>query len=413
MKNTVTLLFAANGNMTMDGNNGIYSIAYNVLNLPKKVTFAEPGVYNDYVYSASGAKLSVFHKKASSEVRTDYVGNMIYKNNVLDMILVDGGYIKGGQYHFYLQDHLGSNRVVARADGTVVQTNHYYPYGTPFAESFAPDVQDRKYIGKEYDTDNGLNWYDVEARMMDGLRFTAMDPLAEKYYSVRPYAYCKGNPMKYIDPDGLEGIVVSGSPGDHKNKDHFLVNGLDRARLVQSRTEKGEVTTWLIYNDKKNGFDKKTLDKYTDIAKKAGIAVKVVNNTEDIIDYVNNKTGNNSRDGDKVSNFYYIGHATPGDLDVGYQGTGQSFDATDLRGSAFKDNTFINLVGGCRTAVDDTFLGIPVENSVVTQFSKVLSPRSTIQGSNVRVFYSGGVVRDANLLKKNNGKVITAKGLKK
>ncbi|MDR0938775.1 MAG: hypothetical protein LBN29_05370 [Mediterranea sp.] len=92
---------------------------------------------------------------------------------------------------------------MARADGTVVQTNHYYPYGTPFAESYASDVQDRKYIGKEYDTDNGLDWYDVEARMMDGLRFTTMDPLAEKYYSINPYAYCAGNPIKHVDPIGM------------------------------------------------------------------------------------------------------------------------------------------------------------------------------------------------------------------
>ncbi|MDR0939796.1 MAG: DUF6443 domain-containing protein, partial [Mediterranea sp.] len=177
----VEYAYDANGNMTMNANNGIYSIAYNLLNLPEKITFAEPGVFNEYVYSADGTKLSVLHKKASSEERTDYVGNMIYKNDSLDMILVDGGYIKNGQYHFYLQDHLGSNRVVADANGNIIQANHYYPYGAPFAESYSSDIQKYKYIGKEYDTDNGLDWYDVEARMMDGLRFTTMDPLAEKY----------------------------------------------------------------------------------------------------------------------------------------------------------------------------------------------------------------------------------------
>jgi hypothetical protein len=122
----VEYAYDANGNMTMDGNNGIYSIAYNALNFPKKVTFAEPGVYNEYVYSADGTKLSVLHKKASTEKRTDYV-DMIYKNDsILDMILVDGGYIKDGPYHFFLQDHLGSNRVVADADGNFVQATHYY-----------------------------------------------------------------------------------------------------------------------------------------------------------------------------------------------------------------------------------------------------------------------------------------------
>ena len=33
--------------------------------------------------------------------QTDYVGNMIYENNALKRILVDGGYIEDGAYYFY------------------------------------------------------------------------------------------------------------------------------------------------------------------------------------------------------------------------------------------------------------------------------------------------------------------------
>jgi hypothetical protein len=29
-----------------------------------------------------------------------------------------------------------------------------------------------------------------------------MDPLAEKYYSISPYAWCGNNPVKFVDPDG-------------------------------------------------------------------------------------------------------------------------------------------------------------------------------------------------------------------
>ena len=28
------------------------------------------------------------------------------------------------------------------------------------------------------------------------------DPLSEKYYGISPYAFCAGNPVKYLDPDG-------------------------------------------------------------------------------------------------------------------------------------------------------------------------------------------------------------------
>ena len=33
-------------------------------------------------------------------------------------------------------------------------------------------------------------------------RFTSVDPLAEKYYSVSPYAYCANNPVRYVDLHG-------------------------------------------------------------------------------------------------------------------------------------------------------------------------------------------------------------------
>ena len=49
---------------------------------------------------------------------------------------------------------------------------------------------------------HGLDWYDYGARHMDGMRFTTIDPQAEKYYSISPYAYCANNPINAIDPDG-------------------------------------------------------------------------------------------------------------------------------------------------------------------------------------------------------------------
>jgi hypothetical protein len=45
--------------------------------------------------------------------------------------------------------------------------------------------------------------YDYSARHKDDWRFTTVDPMAEKYYSISPYAYCGNNPLKYIDPTGM------------------------------------------------------------------------------------------------------------------------------------------------------------------------------------------------------------------
>ena len=56
---------------------------------------------------------------------------------------------------------------------------------------------------------NGLNMYDYGARWRGGdvPPWPTSDPLAEKYYSISPYAYCLNNPLKFVDPDGKD-------PGD-------------------------------------------------------------------------------------------------------------------------------------------------------------------------------------------------------
>ncbi len=46
-------------------------------------------------------------------------------------------------------------------------------------------------------------------------RFTTMDPLAEKYYSISPYAYVANNPMNATDPTGMW-IQYSDSTGQYR-----------------------------------------------------------------------------------------------------------------------------------------------------------------------------------------------------
>ncbi|MEG1523371.1 MAG: RHS repeat-associated core domain-containing protein, partial [Bacteroidales bacterium] len=65
-------------------------------------------------------------------------------------------------------------------------------------------LQPNRFCGKEELTMHGYDMYDSKARFLTSkcLRFTSLDPLAEKYYSISPYAYCGNNPVNKIDPDG-------------------------------------------------------------------------------------------------------------------------------------------------------------------------------------------------------------------
>ena len=145
----------------------------------------------------------------SQTFKTDYCSNVVYENGAVSRILTEEGYITfsgtAPVYHYYLKDHQGNNRVVLSQNGTVEQVNHYYPFGGLMGESTAGGVQPYKYNGKELDRMHGLNLFDYGARHYDAAigRWFTVDPLAEKYYGISPYAYVANNPVRFIDPNGM------------------------------------------------------------------------------------------------------------------------------------------------------------------------------------------------------------------
>ena len=247
-----------NGNLTKDLNKGITGVIYNLLNLPQSVAISNTlrQATNTYMYAADSRKLQA----VIGSKQTDYVGNVIYENASLKRILVDGGYIEGGAYYFYLTDHLGNNRVVANASGGIVQTNHYYPFGMSFAEGVTTSGQPYKYNGKELDTERGLNLYDYSARLMDPAlgRFSTVDPLAEDYYDASPYLYCGNKPIINIDPNG-EDYWTTNNPEEIKR---FLQSQQYGSRSI---VESFDFNSWthvsdaefienLTFNDETNTF---------------------------------------------------------------------------------------------------------------------------------------------------------------
>jgi RHS repeat-associated protein len=93
-----------------------------------------------------------------------------------------------------------------------VQENHYDPWGLGFADVASntqkpPKNTDRfQYNGKEKVIDLGLNLSDYGARHYDPAmgRWISVDPLAEKMRRHSTYNYAFDNPIRFIDPDGME-----------------------------------------------------------------------------------------------------------------------------------------------------------------------------------------------------------------
>ncbi len=63
------------------------------------------------------------------------------------------------------------------------------------------------FTGKERDEETGYGYFG--ARYMDHELMTmwlSVDPMADKYPGISPYAYCAWNPIKLVDPDGEEAL---------------------------------------------------------------------------------------------------------------------------------------------------------------------------------------------------------------
>jgi RHS repeat-associated protein len=202
----------------------------------------------EFVYDATGTKLrkTVKNKNDSVKETWDYVNGVEYKNQILQRVAhSEGAVVRNdfGQYQheYVLRDHLGNTRVTFRDgenrgfesgwgrtavpdpgydDGIVtkediVQINNYYPFGLNMEGDWngAQGRNKYQYNGKEWNDDFGLGWNDYGARFYDPsiARWSAVDLLSEKYLRWSPYNYCADNPVKFIDPNGMNLYLKNGN----------------------------------------------------------------------------------------------------------------------------------------------------------------------------------------------------------
>jgi RHS repeat-associated protein len=204
-----------NGNLTADDNKQITSITYNHLNQPVQVTFDATHKIV-YLYNAIGNKLRKTVYDGQDTTVTDYVANMIYIDDELEMVMTEEGRMvpqtSGYRAEYFLRDHLGNNRVSFTdtdddGDADIIQEDHYYPYGMVMGDlSYVSGTKnDFMYQGKERQEELDLYWYDFGARMFDQQlgRWHVVDPMLQ-YNS--PYVGMGNRPSSMIDPNGMWSI---------------------------------------------------------------------------------------------------------------------------------------------------------------------------------------------------------------
>ena len=65
------------------------------------------------------------------------------------------------------------------------------------------------FIEKERDSETGFSYFGARYYDSDILSgWLSVDPMADKYPNISPYAYCANNPIRLVDPDGEEIIAT-------------------------------------------------------------------------------------------------------------------------------------------------------------------------------------------------------------
>lgn len=262
-----TITYDLNGNMTAMPDKGITQpIAYNFLNLPTQII--QNTNTTNYLYRADGVKLrktyNLINGLGSKIINTEYLDGFQYstpntepirkaleqKDDItvsatkagneeaflpledrkmmpdrpslpltLSFFPTAEGYYdyENFRYIYQYKDHLGNVRVsfVKNSAGVleIMDSNDYYPFGlnhlkgASLTGSSTFDLMaipyNYKYNGKELQ-ETGMYDYGARMYMPDIGRWGGVDPLAETSRRWSPYTYAYNNPIRFIDPDGMQ-----------------------------------------------------------------------------------------------------------------------------------------------------------------------------------------------------------------
>ena len=183
--------------------------SYNLCNLPQQIT-AENGTTVKYTYFADGTKFKAVNATGNGFAYTGSLRWSIQGGEIApESIAITGGRALYGDIdeswsaNYFICDHLGSVRVVTDAEGEVLDAFDYMPYGRELIAD-TDNITDYRFTGKEKQTAFGeSNIYDSFSRFQNTYgRFMSIDPKAESFYHISPYASCAGDPVNLVDPDG-------------------------------------------------------------------------------------------------------------------------------------------------------------------------------------------------------------------
>jgi RHS repeat-associated protein len=202
------------------------------------------GTIGEYFYDGDGRRVKK-HVPSTGETTVfvyDAAGKLIEEYSTVVASTNDA------KVAYLTNDHLGSPRINTDANGAVTARHDYHPFGEEIATSqrgsglgYATDTVRNQFTGYERDNETELDFAQARYLANSFGRFSSPDPLQASARARMPqtwnrYTYALNNPLRFVDPDGMDVNVL-----DEKAKNLLLKTLPEEIRAkVQAAIEKGK-----------------------------------------------------------------------------------------------------------------------------------------------------------------------------
>jgi RHS repeat-associated protein len=180
-----------------------YNFTYGYDEKGNRVTKSGNSVNEYYLRDQTGKELAVYTTGTSTIKMINIYGTGLIGK--YDLTGTPANY-------YYVKDHLGSTRSVVNSSGTPVSAQDYYAYGGLLNQSVSGD--DRyKFTGKQRDDETNYDCFGARYYNSDVGVWPSVDTSADKNRGLSPFNYCENNPLKNIDIDGKDIIILNAPTG--------------------------------------------------------------------------------------------------------------------------------------------------------------------------------------------------------
>ena len=205
----------------------VRSLSYNNRNRLSSVSDGS-GLLGSYTYNALGQRVVKLNGSGLTHYHYDFGGRLIAESdplgNVVREYIFDGANLRGifrsgGTLEFVHTDHLGTPQAITDATATVTWSGSYLPFGEVAQVGVSQPI---RFPGQVSDSETGYSYNYFRDYDPSIGRYLKSDPIGLEG-GLNRYGYALQNPLKYVDPRGLDFAVIENGPTDDNPIGHSAI----------------------------------------------------------------------------------------------------------------------------------------------------------------------------------------------